>query len=100
RPLAFREGLTLVVGWDKGFVTTPSQSDRIVQFLQSNWPLFVPVVILIFMYWLWYQRGRDPEVGSVAVQYEPPNGLSPGEAGALVDDSADMRDITASIVHL
>jgi uncharacterized membrane protein len=52
------------------------------------------------MYLLWYRRGRDPQVGSIAVQYEPPGGLTPGEAGALVDDAADMRDITASIVDL
>jgi hypothetical protein len=100
RPLAYREGLTLVVGWDKGFVREPTRSDLVVQFLQSNWPLFVPVLALMGMYWLWYQRGRDPAVGSVAVQYEPPAGLTPGEAGALVDDAADMRDITASIVDL
>jgi len=100
RPLAYREGLTLVVGWDKGFVNEPTRSDLIAQFFQSNWPLFVPLVALIFMYWLWYTRGRDPQVGSVAVQYEPPNGLTPGEAGTLVDDAADMRDITASIVNL
>jgi uncharacterized membrane protein YgcG len=100
RPLAYREGLTLVVGWDKGFVSAPTQSDLVLQFLQSNWPLFTPLAALVFMFLLWYNRGRDPQVGSVAVQYQPPNGLTPGEAGALVDDSADMRDITASIVDL
>jgi uncharacterized membrane protein YgcG len=100
RPLAYREGLTLVVGWDKGFVAAPSRFDLVAQFLQSNWPLFAPVLVFVFMYWLWYTRGRDPRVGSVAVQYEPPAGLTPGEAGSLVDDSADMRDITASIVDL
>ena len=52
------------------------------------------------MFWLWYTRGRDPEVGSVAVQYEPPQGLTPGEVGTLVDDEAAMRDITATIVDL
>jgi hypothetical protein len=100
RPLAYREGLTLIVGWDKGFVNAPTRSDLIAQFLQSNWPLFAPVAAFVFMYWLWYKRGRDPNVGSVAVQYEPPNGLTPGEAGTLVDDEVDMRDITASIVDL
>jgi uncharacterized membrane protein YgcG len=34
------------------------------------------------------------------VQYEPPAGLSPGEAGALVDDQAGIRDITATLVDL
>jgi hypothetical protein len=100
RPLAYREGLTLVIGWDKGFVTEPGRSDLVIQFLQSNWPLFVPLLALFVMWWLWYTRGRDPQVGSVAVQYEPPDGLTPGEAGTLVDDAADMRDITASIVDL
>jgi hypothetical protein len=100
RALAYREGLTLVIGWDKGFVREPSRSELIGQFLQSNWPLFTPVVAFVLMYWVWYKRGRDPQVGSVAVQYEPPAGLTPGEVGTLVDDAADMRDITASIVDL
>jgi hypothetical protein len=36
----------------------------------------------------------------VAVQYEPPAGVTPAEAGTLTDESADMRDITATIVDL
>jgi hypothetical protein len=100
RPLAYREGLTIVVGWDKGFVREPTRSEAISQFLQSNWPLFTPVAAFVLMFWLWRTRGRDPQVGSVAVQYEPPAGLTPGEVGALVDDAADMRDITASMVDL
>ena len=100
RPLAYREGLTLVVGWDKGFVHEPTQYDLIAQFMRSNWPLFAPVAAFLGMFWLWFTRGRDPRVGSVAVQYEPPEGLTPGEAGALVDQEAGMRDITASIVDL
>jgi len=100
RPLAYREGLTLAIAWDKGFVTAPTQTQLLTQFLSSNWPLFTPLLACVFMYWLWYQRGRDPDVGSIAVQYEPPYGLTPGEVGSLVDDAADMRDITASIVDL
>jgi len=36
----------------------------------------------------------------IAAQYEPPDQLTPGEAGTLVDSSADMRDITSTIVDL
>jgi hypothetical protein len=100
RSLAYREGLTLVVGWDKGFVREPTRSEVISRFLQSNWPLFTPLGAFVVMYWVWYKRGRDPKVGSVAVQYEPPAGLTPGEVGALVDDATDMRDIIATIVDL
>ncbi len=100
RPLAFHEGLTVAVAFDKGFVKEPGASDLIEQFLASNWPLFLPVLVFIFMFWLWNSRGRDPRVGPVAVQYAPPEGMSPAEAGALVDENAAMRDITATIVDM
>ena len=32
--------------------------------------------------------------------YEPPKGFTPAEAGTLVDDSVDPRDITSTIVDL
>jgi hypothetical protein len=34
------------------------------------------------------------------VQYEPPEALSPGELGTLLDNSPDMRDVTATVVDL
>jgi hypothetical protein len=100
RPLAFHEGLTIVAGWDKGFVQEPGGSEKVAQFLDSNWPLLVPIGVFFLMLGLWYSRGRDPRVGAIAVQYEPPADLSPGEAGALVDDQAGIRDITATLVDL
>jgi hypothetical protein len=100
RSLAFHEGLTVVIGWDKGFVTQPGNGELFQQFLESNWPIFFPVPVFLFMFWLWYTRGRDPRAEPIVVQYEPPDGLSPAEAGTLVDDEANMRDITATIVDL
>jgi uncharacterized membrane protein len=99
RPLAFHEGLTVVVAWDKGSVKEPGTGDLINQFLASNWPLFFPVPVFLVMLWLW-TRGRGPRVGPVVVQYAPPDGMTPAEAGTLVDESAAMRDITATIVDL
>ena len=99
RPLSFHEGMTVVVGWDKGFVKEPGASELIVQFLASNWPVFLPIPVFLFMFWLWYTRG-DRRAGPVAVQYEPPEGLTPAEAGTLVDEDAAMQDITATIVDL
>ncbi|HTC62056.1 MAG TPA: DUF2207 domain-containing protein [Candidatus Saccharimonadales bacterium] len=100
RPLSFHEGLTVAVAFDKGFVKEPGTGDLIGQFFESNWPLFLPILVFFIMFWLWSTRGRDPRIGSVAVQYEPPDGLTPAEAGTLVDEQAAMRDITATIVDL
>ena len=100
RKLEFREGLTAVVGWDKGLVPEPTTADRAIGFLANNWPLALPIPVLIGMLMLWSRRGRDPRLLPIAVQYEPPAGVTPAEAGTITDESADMRDITATIVDL
>ena len=100
RPLAFHEGLTAVVGWDKGFVHPPGAFAKMILFLRSNWPLFIPIFTFLVMGWLWYSKGRDPRRNPISVQYEPPEGMSPAESGTLVDNEAAMRDITATIVDL
>jgi uncharacterized membrane protein len=100
RPLGFHEGLTCVVGWDKGFVHPPGPLESVSLFVRSNWPLLIPIFAAMVMFWLWWKRGREPKRGSIAVQYEPPDKLTPGECGTLVDDEAAMRDITATLVDL
>jgi uncharacterized membrane protein len=99
-PLRFHEGLTIAVAFDEGFVKAPTAFDKFSLFIRSNWPLLVPVAALVLMFYLWWTRGRDPRLRPITAQYEPPNQLTPGECGTLIDDSADMRDITASIVDL
>lgn len=100
KPLGFHEGLTAVVGWDKGAVAEPTKAQEAVGFLASNWPLAIPVVVFLGMFLLWYRVGRDPASLPITVQYEPPGGLTPAEAGTLLDGSVDMRDITATLVDL
>jgi uncharacterized membrane protein len=99
-PLGFHEGLTGVVGWDKGAVAEPGAVDRAAGFLASNWPLGTPIAVFVLMFWLWSRVGRDPARLPVVVRYEPADGLTPAEAGTLMDESADMRDITATVVDL
>ncbi len=101
RPLSFHEGLTIVVGWDKGFVKEPGTSDLIGQFLASNWPhLSSACLYSCSCSGCGTRAGATRAVGPVAVQYAPPEGMSPAEAGTLVDENAAMRDITATIVDL
>ena len=100
RPLGFREGLTAVVGWDKGLVVPPTILDQTHITLVSNWPLGIPVLIFGLMYRLWSTRGKDPRLRPITVMYEPPDHLTPAEVGTLVDESPDTRDITATLVDL
>lgn len=100
RPLGFREGLTAVVGWDKGLVAAPTPIDHLRIALVSNWPLSIPVLVFAVMSYLWSTRGKDPRLRPIAAKYEPPDRLTPAEVGTLVDESPDTRDLTATLVDL
>jgi hypothetical protein len=100
RPLSFREGLTIVAGWNPGVVDRPTAVETAAGYVYSNLPLVIPPVVLFAMWRLWRARGRDPELAPIAARYEPPDGLTPAEVGTLVDGTPDMRDITATIVDL
>lgn len=98
--LGYGEGLTAAVAWDPGVTREPGTLQRASYFLQDNWPLGLPLLVAALMFAVWYRRGRDSAIGSVAPRYEPPEELTPAGAGVLIDTTPDMRDITATIVDL
>ncbi len=100
RRLNFREGLTVAIGWDPGIIHRPGLLAQAGLFLRSNWMFSIPLVVFGLMLWRWFTRGRDPRRRPIAPQYDPPEGLTPAELGTLVDNSPDMRDITATLVDL
>jgi len=99
-PIGFHEGVTAVVGWNTGLVTRPTAVDRATGFFATNWPLLLPLPVLLGMLLLWWKRGRDPRKRPVTVQYEPPQDVSPAEAGVLIDERVDMRDVIATLVDM
>ncbi len=53
------------------------------------------------LYGLWYTKGRDPQTGPVAAFLStPPGDLPPGAVGVLLDETADQRDVVATLVDL
>jgi uncharacterized membrane protein len=95
------EGMTIGVGWPPGHISSrPSETrEKMAAVLQWS-PLLIPFIVFILAFKAWEKKGRDPKEGSYAVQYEPVEGASPAELGTLVDNSADMDDITATLVDL
>src|SRR2546426_275039 len=59
-PLGYHEGLTAVVGWDKGVVTAPTVTDRAIETASSNWPLLIPIPVFLFALWRWGPERRRP----------------------------------------
>jgi len=100
-PLPMRGGLTIDVYIPKDILKEPSALTKFFWFIGGNPAVFLPLVTFAGMFPLWWYKGRDPDPGmSVAPMYEPPTGISPAEAGTLLDDTIHPRDITSTIVDL
>ncbi len=63
-------------------------------------PFLIPIGVGLYLLWvLWTQPG-EPRRDSTTIEYEPPENLTPGECGALLENVVDVRFITATIVDL
>ena len=111
-------GFTIVTASQKGDIDTPPVLTRIWWFVSDNWPFAFPVAVLLILLWLYWQHGRDehykslfdPSMGTeklapftaelVPSTYAPLNDISPAEAGTLIDEAVDIRDIASTIIDL
>ncbi len=130
RQLGEDEQMTVVVGVRKGIVPEPRPAllpnplfgsplfDRSPALIASFAVMLVGV--LAGFGTLWWREGRDrryvsqyylttspeeeivPLLGSETsgVEFEPPEALRPAQVGLLLDERADVRDLTATIIDL
>ncbi len=94
------EGITIAVRFPAGYVHLPGLGTTILWFMADNAYFGIPILTLGTMTLLWWKRGRDPRVGPVPPSFEPPKEVGPAEAGVLIDDRFDPRDLSAAIVGL
>jgi hypothetical protein len=96
------DGLTAVIALPKGVLREPSGAERALEWLADGgaWPL-LPLAALGLLFALWRSRGVDEGArDAVPVRYEPPEGLTPAEVGTLLDESADVADLNATLLDL
>jgi hypothetical protein len=128
RPLQPGEQLTLVTAIAKGAVTSPApilvaKPRSFLEYFEVT-PATVAVALLLLLAGLalvglnWLRNGRDqvaldvhyiessatPRLllggPPVIAEFEPPGGLRPAEIGTLLDERADTKDVTATIIDL
>ena len=100
--LAPGEGLTVGLSMPQDLlaIEPPAFVQKALWFLDANKWAGLPIVVLIAMVLLWWRIGRDPRKGTIVPRFEPPRGMHPGAAGVLIDDRADLRDISAMMIGL
>jgi len=97
-------GLTVVVGWPKGFVEEPSDMQRAGWLLEDNANLLIAllglVILLAYYIPVWRHFGKDPDEGVLVTRYEPPQGFSPASLRYIRQMYYDDKTMTSAIVNL
>ncbi len=103
-PLPAAHGMTIVVGWPKGFVVEPSGLQRVGWLLSDNRNLLIAVIglVLLLAYYIpvWRSHGKDPDEGIIVTRYEPPKDFSPASLRYIRQMYYDDKVMTAAIVNL
>lgn len=101
RVLQAGEGLTIALGWPKGVVASPPIRSQIIIFLKRYGFWLLPIFLFIYLFQLWWRKGRDIELDkTIVVQYDLPNDLKPAEVGYILHQSFTSRSLSATIVDL
>ena len=103
-PLAQFEGLSVVVGWPKGFVAPPSPRQNVLWWLRDNRSLAIAALatlgLLLYYMLTWAQVGRDPRPGTIVPLFAPPEGLSPAAMRYLRLMRFDTKGLAAAMTGL
>jgi len=104
RTLQPHEGLTIVVGWPKGFLLEPGRAEQLGWLLRDNSNLIVAATgffaLLAYFVPVWRRFGRDPEPGLIVTRYQPPEGYSPASLRFIQHMNYDSKVMTSAVLSL
>lgn len=86
------EGVTVGISFPNGYLTKPDY-----RFHGIFW-LLLPFIVFGGMLYTWKKWGKDDEV-VVQTEFYPPENISPGISGYIIDGKLDRRDLTALVPY-
>ncbi|HEX7018003.1 MAG TPA: DUF2207 domain-containing protein [Patescibacteria group bacterium] len=121
--ITYGENMTVAVGLNPtNTLIFPTPTQRVLKQIRDNINLIPVALPGLIMLWWWWRKGRDkafiswnvfnqdpaqPTITAplwkrrhVPFVYEPIKELTPGEAGAMLNEKVDTQDIIAEIVDL
>ncbi|MBX2901023.1 MAG: DUF2207 domain-containing protein [Cyclobacteriaceae bacterium] len=104
QPLNSYEGLTVAAAIQPGIISAPSLADMSYNLAAANWQLTVVIFIVLIVFCInlfnWIKFGRDPRQGAIYPQFEPPQQLSPADAGFVYNQKYRPEQFSAALVDL
>ncbi len=96
-PLPPYNGITVGIQFPKGIINL-SLFQKIKIIFYNNISYFIPIVIFLLLFVLWLIIGKDEKTIKITHFY-PPKGMTSAEAGMLIDDSIDNKDLISLIFY-
>ena len=90
------QSLSVSLSWPKGFLAPPALGPL----AHDGGLLIAPALLLLFYLIVWLSLGREPQRGAIAIQYRPPEGLSPAAMRYIRTTGCDGRTLAATIAQL
>jgi uncharacterized membrane protein YgcG len=104
RGLLSNEGFSVAVGWQKGIVAPPTDSQKWGWWISDNAGFFVLALGLLvsggYFLYAWNKVGRDPAGGTIIPLFTPPDGLGPACVRYVTRYGADDKAFAAALVGL
>ena len=102
RPLAPREGMTIVLSFPKAVVAAPGRAQRLAWLLKDNSAVLIALAglaaLLLYCIGRWRAVGRDPREGVVIVRYDPPENHSPADLRYVKRMGYDNRCFSSELL--
>jgi predicted membrane protein DUF2207 len=94
--LGTAQSISVSLDWPKGFLMPPALGPL----AHDGWLLIAPALLLLYYLIVWLALGRQPQRGTIAIQYQPPQGLSPAAMRFIRTTGCDGRTLAATIAQL
>lgn len=96
------EGLTVAVSIKPGVIPPPGNVQQFMAFLSSNYILPLLLLLLIcqlgYYFFVWNRKGRDPRKGIIYPQFSPPEGITPADAGFILEKKFESKLFAAALI--
>ncbi len=96
-------GMTIAVGFEKGILASPTQWDRILNWLNNHW--FYPVPLIVVALWFakpfkrWLHRRKFYQNNPLVVEYDA-SGFDPLQTAGILRGGIVGKDLSAEIIYL